>query len=68
VARTIIIGAGINGLLLGALLAHDGDEVTIVEKNSFPGGRAFLLERDGYVMDYGIHLTRFGPARARAQA
>lgn len=66
-ARTIIIGAGINGLLLGALLAHDGDEVTVIEKNSFPGGRAFLLERDGYVMDYGVHLTRFGPASALAK-
>jgi 2-polyprenyl-6-methoxyphenol hydroxylase-like FAD-dependent oxidoreductase len=29
VAKTIIIGAGINGLLLGALLAHDGDEKEI---------------------------------------
>lgn len=66
-AKTIIIGAGINGLLLGALLAHDGDEVTVIEKNSFPGGRAFLLERDGYVMDYGVHLTRFGPVSALAK-
>ena len=66
-ARTIIIGAGINGLLLGALFAHDGDEVTVIEKNSFPGGRAFMLERDGYVMDYGVHLTRFGPVSALAK-
>lgn len=66
-ARTIIVGAGINGLLLGALLAHDGDEVTVFEKNGFPGGRAFLLERDGYVMDYGVHLTRFGPESALAK-
>lgn len=58
---TIIVGAGINGLLLGALLAHDGEEVTVLEKNSFPGGRAFLYEQGGYVMDYGVHLTRFGP-------
>ena len=65
--RTIIVGAGINGLLLGALLAHDGDEVTVFEKNSFPGGRALLLERDGYVMDYGVHLTRFGPESALAK-
>jgi len=67
VTRTIIVGAGINGLLLGALLAHDGDEVTVFEKNSFPGGRALLLERDGYVMDYGVHLTRFGPESALAK-
>ena len=64
---TIIVGAGINGLLLGALLAHDGETVTIFEKNRFPGGRAFLYERGGYVMDYGVHLTRFGPASALAK-
>lgn len=63
---TIIVGAGINGLLLGALLAHDGERVTVFEKNSFPGGRAFLYERDGFTMDYGVHLTRFGPASALA--
>ncbi len=65
--RTIIVGAGINGLLLGSLLAHDGDEVTVFEKNKFPGGRALLLERDGFVMDYGVHLTRFGPESALAK-
>ena len=65
--KTIIVGAGINGLLLGALLSHDGEEVTVIEKNSFPGGRAFIHERDGYVMDYGVHLTRFGPASSLAK-
>ncbi|MBN1497349.1 MAG: NAD(P)/FAD-dependent oxidoreductase [Spirochaetes bacterium] len=64
---TIIVGAGINGMLLGALLAHDGESVTIYEKNRFTGGRAFLYERGGYVMDYGVHLTRFGPESALAK-
>ncbi len=66
-ARTIIVGAGINGLLLGALLARGGDEVVLFEKNAFPGGRAFLLERDGFTLDYGVHLTRFGPESALAK-
>ena len=65
--KTIIIGAGINGLLLGALLANDGIHVTILEKNSFPGGRAFVYERGGYSMDYGVHLTRFGQKSALAK-
>lgn len=65
--RTIIVGAGINGLLLGALLAHDGEEVEVFEKNGHPGGRAFLHEYGGYVMDYGVHLTRFGPESALAK-
>ncbi len=65
--KTIIVGAGINGLLLGALLAHDGEEVTVFEKNGHPGGRAFLYEYNGYVMDYGVHLTRFGPESSLAR-
>jgi len=65
--RTIIVGAGINGMLLGALLAHDGEEVTLFEKNPFPGGRAYILERDGFTVDYGMHLTRFGPKSALAK-
>ncbi len=64
--KTIIVGAGINGLLLGALLAHEGDEVTVFEKSRIVGGRAFLLEKGGFVLDYGIHLTRFGPKSAVA--
>ncbi len=66
-SKTIIVGAGINGLLLGALLAHDGEEVTVFEKNSHPGGRAFMYEYGGYVMDYGVHLTRFGPESSLAK-
>lgn len=66
-AKTIIVGAGINGLLLGALLAHDGDEVLVFEKSRMVGGRAFLLERDGFIFDYGVHLTRFGPASSLAK-
>ncbi len=64
--KTIIVGAGVNGLLLGALLAHEGDEVTVFEKSRIVGGRAFLLEKGGFVLDYGIHLTRFGPKSAVA--
>ena len=51
----------------GRFSPHDGDEVTLFEKNGFPGGRALLLEREGYVMDYGVHLTRFGPESALAR-
>ncbi len=65
-AKTIIVGAGINGLLLGALLVREGDEVLVFEKSRRTGGRAFLLEKDGFVVDYGIHLTRFGPQSALA--
>ncbi|MCP4129914.1 MAG: NAD(P)/FAD-dependent oxidoreductase [bacterium] len=65
--KTIIAGAGINGLLLGSLLSHSGDEVIIFEKNKTSGGRGFLFEKDGYLFDYGIHVTRFGPKSAVAK-
>ncbi len=63
----IIVGAGVAGLQLGALLAHDGMRTLILEKSSRVGGRAFVLEKDGYVLDYGIHLVRFGPKSAIAR-
>jgi phytoene dehydrogenase-like protein len=63
---TIIVGAGFNGMLLGALLAHDGDRITVMEKRTSVGGRALLEKRDGFMLDYGIHLTRFGPESALA--
>ncbi|MCP4163744.1 MAG: NAD(P)-binding protein [Deltaproteobacteria bacterium] len=56
-----IIGGGINGLLLAALLSKDGYFVNVFEKRKNTGGRAFLYEKDGFVIDNGLHITRFGP-------
>ncbi len=64
---TIVVGAGICGLQLAALLAADGEEVLVLEKLSHIGGRAFLWEKDGYTVDNGIHLVRFGPKSAMAK-
>lgn len=66
--ETIIVGAGFNGMLLGALLAHDGESITMLERSGRTGGRALLEKRDGFILDYGIHLTRFGPRSALAAA
>jgi phytoene desaturase len=49
----VIVGAGLGGLSAAIHLAAAGREVTIVEKNSFPGGRCGLLEKDGYRFDTG---------------
>ena len=49
----IIIGAGFGGIATAALLAKDGYEVTVLEKNEGPGGRASLLETEGYRFDRG---------------
>src|SRR3990172_2473325 len=64
--RAIIVGAGINGLLLGALLSDEGYNVIIFEKENI-GGRAALKYMDGFSIDNGIHLIRFGPKSALAR-
>jgi phytoene dehydrogenase-like protein len=50
---TIIVGAGVGGLSLAALLAKAGKDVTVIEKNSTPGGRARVYEEKGYTFDMG---------------
>jgi phytoene desaturase len=52
-SRTIVIGGGIAGLATAALLAHDGHEVTLFERNSRLGGRAGSVEERGYRFDTG---------------
>ncbi len=60
----IIIGAGINGLALGALLSKDGARVLVLEKSREIGGRAWVQKRGGFQVDYGMHLVRFGKESA----
>ncbi len=52
-AKIIIIGAGIGGLATANLLAQDGHEVHIYEKNSQLGGRAGQFKKDGFTFDTG---------------
>lgn len=49
----IIIGSGIGGLALAALLGKRGYTVTVVEKNEQLGGRASVLEAKGFRFDMG---------------
>ncbi|ALV47569.1 phytoene dehydrogenase [Arthrobacter alpinus] len=49
----VVIGGGISGLATAALLAQDGNTVTILEKESQLGGRAGRWERDGFTFDTG---------------
>jgi len=48
-----IIGAGFAGLAAAALLAKDGCDVTVIEKNEMAGGRARTWEKDGFLFDMG---------------
>jgi phytoene desaturase len=51
--KVIIIGAGIGGLGTANLLAKAGYDVHIYEKSSGPGGRAGILEKNGFTFDTG---------------
>ncbi len=63
----VIVGGGICGLSLGALLANDGNHVLIFEQSSATGGRARVVEKDGFTLDWGIHTVRFGSKSALAK-
>jgi len=52
----IIIGAGVGGIAAAAHLARRGLHVTVLEKNSHPGGRCNRFSRDGHHFDAGPTL------------
>ncbi len=52
-SKAIIIGAGFGGLAAAALLAKDGYDVEVFEKNNQPGGRAQVWKKDGFLFDMG---------------
>ncbi|MTD13425.1 FAD-dependent oxidoreductase [Nakamurella sp. YIM 132087] len=53
----IVIGAGTSGLVTAAILAGQGMNVTILEKNTFLGGRAMEYEYKGHQIGLGSHLV-----------
>ena len=46
--HVVVVGAGLAGLSAALRLAGAGRKVTVVERESVPGGRNGLLEKDGY--------------------
>lgn len=52
----IVIGAGIGGMAAAAHLARRGLHVTVLEKNSQPGGRCDRFGHDGHHFDTGPTL------------
>ena len=51
--RVVIVGAGLAGLSTALRLVGTGREVTVLERDSGPGGRAGLLAASGYRFDTG---------------
>ena len=52
-SRIVVIGGGIGGLASAALLAREGHDVTLLERNAEFGGRAGSWEKDGFRFDTG---------------
>lgn len=48
-----VVGGGVAGLASAALLAHEGYEVRLLEKNSRVGGRVGSVEIEGFRFDTG---------------
>jgi phytoene desaturase len=51
--RVVVVGAGFAGLAAALHLAGRGREVTVVERQPWPGGRAGRRDVDGYHIDTG---------------
>jgi len=51
--KVVVIGAGFCGLSSAALLAKEGFDVTVLERNDGPGGRAMVWKKEGYTFDMG---------------
>ena len=60
----IIIGGGVGGTAIGAILASKGFKTLLIEKNKFIGGRCSSYEKEGFKIDIGVHTfgrTSRGP-------
>ncbi|MFW8600690.1 phytoene desaturase family protein [Desulfobacterota bacterium M19] len=53
--KVLIIGSGIGGLSTGIILARQGFEVTVLEKNHQPGGLTRSYTRAGIDCPVGVH-------------
>ncbi|MGB5295337.1 MAG: phytoene desaturase family protein [Thermoanaerobaculia bacterium] len=52
-SRVGVVGGGLGGLAAACTLAARGHNVTLLEKNSWLGGKAAVLEEQGYRFDMG---------------
>lgn len=58
--RVVVIGSGIGGSGIAALLAKEGADVLVLERNAYPGGKAATFEREGFCYDTGVHWLARG--------
>ncbi|WP_419210926.1 1-hydroxycarotenoid 3,4-desaturase CrtD [Maribacter sp. X9] len=55
-AKALVIGAGIAGIASALRLHKKGYEVTVIERNSYPGGKLHAITQKGYRFDLGPSL------------
>ncbi len=53
--KIVVLGAGLAGLCAAEELTRQGHEVTIIEKEAFPGGLAATISKENYKYDLGPH-------------
>jgi len=51
--NVVVIGAGVTGLTAAYVLRQRGHHVTILEKNTTPGGAIQSIRRDGFLVEAG---------------
>lgn len=51
--KAVVIGSGFAGMSAACFMAKAGWDVTVIEKNEMPGGRARLLKEAGFTFDMG---------------
>jgi phytoene dehydrogenase-like protein len=65
---TVVVGAGLGGLLAAAVAARSGKSVLLVERLPYLGGRFTTVEQDGYPITTGaLHLVPYGAGGALAE-
>lgn len=57
--QVVVLGAGLSGLASAALIAQAGHKVTVIERNTWLGGKSRRVEVLGQRMDTGPALVTF---------
>ncbi|MBN2167597.1 MAG: NAD(P)/FAD-dependent oxidoreductase, partial [Actinobacteria bacterium] len=58
--KVVVIGTGVGGAGAAALMQHRGCDVTILDRNPYIGGRCHSFEKNGFIVDSGIHMFSRG--------
>ena len=53
----LIIGSGMSGIALAAILAKEGKKCLILERHYEPGGFTHTFKRRNYEWDVGVHYV-----------